>query len=45
MPFEGQPGPPRVVFDGIEGGDTLYEFDLPAAPDREPAANLHAFWA
>jgi hypothetical protein len=30
MPLERQPGPPRVVVDGIEGQDTLYEFDLTA---------------
>jgi hypothetical protein len=32
MPLERQPGPPRVVVGGIEGQDTLYEFDLTAAP-------------
>jgi hypothetical protein len=32
MPIERVPDPPRVVVDGIEGWDTLYEFDLAAAP-------------
>jgi hypothetical protein len=32
MPLERVPDPPRVVVDGIEGRDTLYEFDLTAAP-------------
>ena len=35
MPLERQPDRPRVVVDGIEGRDTLYEFDLMAAPSRE----------
>jgi hypothetical protein len=32
MPLERQPGPPRVVVDGIEGRDTLYEFVGRAVP-------------
>jgi hypothetical protein len=32
VPHQRRPGPPRVVVDGIEGRDTLYEFDLTAAP-------------
>ena len=32
MPHQRRPGSPRVVVDGIEGRDTLYEFDLTAAP-------------
>jgi hypothetical protein len=32
MPLERQPGPPRIVVERIEGRDTLYEFDLTAAP-------------
>ena len=32
MPLERQSDRPRVVVDGIEGRDTLYEFDLTAAP-------------
>jgi hypothetical protein len=34
MPVERQPGPSRVVVERIEGRDTLYEFDLTAAPSR-----------
>jgi hypothetical protein len=32
MPFERQPDPPRVVVNGIEGRDTLYELKLTAEP-------------
>jgi hypothetical protein len=32
MPHQRCPGSPRVVVDGIEGRDTLYEFDLSTAP-------------
>jgi hypothetical protein len=32
MPLERQPGPPRVVVDGIEGRDALYELELTATP-------------
>jgi hypothetical protein len=35
MPHERQPGLPRIVVERIEGTDTLYEFDLCAAPSRE----------
>ena len=35
MPHQRRPGLPRVVVDGIEGQDTLYEVDLTAAPPRE----------
>jgi hypothetical protein len=32
MPLQRLPDLPRVVVAGIEGRDTLYEFDLTAAP-------------
>jgi hypothetical protein len=32
MPHQRRPGPPRVVLNGIEGRDTLYEVDLWTAP-------------
>ena len=32
MSLERQSGSPRVVVDGIDGRDTLYEIDLTAAP-------------
>ena len=32
MAIRRRPGSPRAVVDGIEGRDTLYEFDLTAAP-------------
>ena len=35
MPLERLPDLPRVVVARIEGRDTLYEFDLTAAPSRE----------
>ena len=35
MPHQRRPGSPRVVVDGIEGRDTLYEVELTAAPSRE----------
>jgi hypothetical protein len=35
MAHRRRPGAPRVVVDGIEGRDTLYEFDLWAAPSPE----------
>ena len=35
MPLERLPDPPRVVVPHIEGRDTLYEFDVSAAPSRE----------
>ena len=34
MPLERLPDLPRVVVARIEGRDTLYEFDLTAAPSR-----------
>ena len=34
MPLERLPDLPRVVVARIEGRDTLYEFDLSAAPSR-----------
>jgi len=35
MPHQRRPGPPRVVVDGIEGQDTLYEAELWTAPSRQ----------
>jgi hypothetical protein len=35
MPHQRRPGAPRVVVDGIEGRDTLYEVDLWAAPSPQ----------
>ena len=35
MPLERLPDLPRVVVPRIEGRDTLYEFDVSAAPSRE----------
>jgi hypothetical protein len=35
MAHSRRPGPPRVVVDGIEGRDTLYEVELWAAPSRQ----------
>jgi hypothetical protein len=35
MPLERLSDLPRVVVARIEGQDTLYEFDLSAAPSRE----------
>jgi hypothetical protein len=35
MPHSRRPGPPRVVVDGIEGRDALYEFELWAAPSPQ----------
>ena len=35
MPHQRRPGPPRVVVDGIEGRDTLYEVELWATPSRQ----------
>jgi hypothetical protein len=32
MPHQRRPGPSRVMVDGIEGLNTLYEFELSAAP-------------
>ena len=35
VPVQRRPGPPRVVVEGIEGRDTLYEVDLWAAPSPQ----------
>ena len=35
VPVQQRPGPPRVVVEGIEGRDTLYEVDLWAAPSPQ----------
>ena len=35
MPHQRRSGSPHVVVNGIEGQDTLSEFDLTAAPSRE----------
>ena len=35
MPHQRRSGSPHVVVNGIEGQDTLYEFDLTATPSRE----------
>jgi hypothetical protein len=35
MPHGRRPGPPRVVVDGIEGRDTLYEIELWVAPSPQ----------
>jgi hypothetical protein len=35
MPHQRRPGPPRIIVEGIEGQDTLYEVELWAAPSRE----------
>jgi hypothetical protein len=40
MPLQRCPDPPRVVVEGIEGRDTLYEFDLTAAPSPGVACRL-----
>jgi hypothetical protein len=40
MRHQRRPGPPRVVVDGVEGRDTLYECDLSAAPPRGWQARL-----
>ena len=40
MPHQRRPDAPRIVVDGIEGRDTLYEFDLTAAPSPWRAAFL-----
>jgi hypothetical protein len=35
MPHQRRPGSPRVVVDGIEGRDTLYEVELWTAPSPQ----------
>ena len=42
MPHERRPGSPRIIVEGIEGRDTLYEVELWGAPSRPwRAAFLH----